>query len=708
MAKRLFFLFLLSTQVVIAQRQNDTWVMGTGLGMQWDANRSLRVIPDPVGGFARRYAATACYSNPQTGVLQLIVDQEQFYTGNYQAIPNSNWITPNGDKVVSVGIVPLLNNEFYVFAVTEFNSFIYNRVKITSQGGTVVFGQAQPLLNNTDKQFTAIRMPNGQGYWVITHQNTSNVFTAIPINGIGNIGQSVVSVAGEFTIPPSVFNTGEMIATTDGNRFVLLQSDPNGSVGNPTYLQEFTFDKRCGKIQLRNTITFSISQLNEFFVFAAYSPDNRLLYVSSENSVGQNTIVQYNMQASDPNSTRTLIANSNEVIGDLQNGPDGKIYATSSVQRTFTSRISVIPSPNSLGTACGFLENNIELSRSPFLGSIGVERFPQLLADVDTTGLFYQTPAIQVRQTCLGAPTLFSLFGIDDVTQDIAADSFYWKQSDGTIIRMQQWQRLYSSPTVDSVEFVWFLCNREFKVSAVFTITQKPGFSLGPDQTICFGSAITLTGPSNATRYVWNTGDTTQTLNVANPGTYQLTVWNGDCPSSDTFVLSQYEPIFTALGEEYFICEDDRELVRLDAGEQFAQYKWSPTGDTTQWIVVGNVGDYFVVVKDFRGCDGSDGTRVKRKCGVLLTFPNAFTPNNDGVNDVFGPVSKDLVSIELIIYNRWGDEVWRTQKVGELWNGEVNGVPAMSGVYTYSCSYTGFENKRIKNFNKKGTFTLLR
>ncbi len=101
----------------------------------------------------------------------------------------------------------------------------------------------------------------------------------------------------------------------------------------------------------------------------------------------------------------------------------------------------------------------------------------------------------------------------------------------------------------------------------------------------------------------------------------------------------------------------------MDAGEGLVNYKWISTGDTTQWINVAMVGEYLVVVKDFRGCNGNDGTKVKRRCPVKVYFPNAFTPNGDGLNDYYEPLGKDVTAFEMTIYNSWGQLVFKTSSI---------------------------------------------
>ena len=95
-------------------------------------------------------------------------------------------------------------------------------------------------------------------------------------------------------------------------------------------------------------------------------------------------------------------------------------------------------------------------------------------------------------------------------------------------------------------------------------------------------------------------------------------------------------------------------MLTIHAGD-FEQYNWS-TGETGQSIQVTTAGEYVLQVVDEEGCVGKDSIRVDMKsCDALLIFPNAFTPNHDGVNDVFRLRYPGHVSnYQLQVFDRWG------------------------------------------------------
>lgn len=92
------------------------------------------------------------------------------------------------------------------------------------------------------------------------------------------------------------------------------------------------------------------------------------------------------------------------------------------------------------------------------------------------------------------------------------------------------------------------------------------------------------------------------------------------------------------------------------------------------WVTLHTVSD--------EGCRAVDSLLVKPP-GTLF-FPNAFTPDGDGVNDLFGPVASSVVELHLVIFDRWGHVVFETEDINAQWDGTVNGGnPAATGVYVY-------------------------
>ena len=89
----------------------------------------------------------------------------------------------------------------------------------------------------------------------------------------------------------------------------------------------------------------------------------------------------------------------------------------------------------------------------------------------------------------------------------------------------------------------------------------------------------------------------------------------------------------------------------------------------------------------------------------LFYVPNAFAP--DGVNRMFTPKGQffDFSLYEMIIYNRWGEEIFVTRDINKGWTGEVNGEPAQQGSYVYTIRFVDADGEEHR---RKGTVTLIR
>jgi gliding motility-associated-like protein len=85
--------------------------------------------------------------------------------------------------------------------------------------------------------------------------------------------------------------------------------------------------------------------------------------------------------------------------------------------------------------------------------------------------------------------------------------------------------------------------------------------------------------------------------------------------------------------------------------------------------------------------------------------PNAFTANNDGLNDGFGVVGTAINEFTIKIYNRWGEQLYESSNIDEKWIPTYRNEDVPMGTYIYVIRYTNFENKV---FQKKGTINLLR
>src|SRR6185312_2873846 len=139
-------------------------------------------------------------------------------------------------------------------------------------------------------------------------------------------------------------------------------------------------------------------------------------------------------------------------------------------------------------------------------------------------------------------------------------------------------------------------------------------------------------------------------------------------------------------------------------------YQWSPESSVTNsrafststLPLTENTTFYFAAQND-KGCKAS-GTSVVKIFNALV-MPNAFTPNGDGLNDVFRiPRDVTLKLKQFCIYNQWGQLVFTTDNVSSGWDGTFKGEQQNAGIYVY---YIKGSNSEGDVFFK-GSFVLIR
>jgi gliding motility-associated-like protein len=152
------------------------------------------------------------------------------------------------------------------------------------------------------------------------------------------------------------------------------------------------------------------------------------------------------------------------------------------------------------------------------------------------------------------------------------------------------------------------------------------------------------------------------------------------------------------------ICLGD--TLTLIPETQFAtSFKWN-NGLQTPTIRISKSGFYQLQVANICGATNTSFKVETGTCFGELLLPNAFTPNRDGLNDIFKP-SLDF-SIKLYrmnIYNRWGTLVFSSNKMQQGWDGMVNRLEQPPGAYIWQVSYV---NKTNQKKEQQGTVLLIR
>ncbi|MCS6916909.1 MAG: gliding motility-associated C-terminal domain-containing protein [Chitinophagales bacterium] len=239
-------------------------------------------------------------------------------------------------------------------------------------------------------------------------------------------------------------------------------------------------------------------------------------------------------------------------------------------------------------------------------------------------------------------------------------------------------------------------------------IVQHPitPLNLGDDFAICQSdSAVVYAG--NYASYLWSNFSTDSAITVKTVGLYWVMVTDSNgCVQSDSINLLMLYPLPPdSLMADTVVCPGAGKVLQAPAG--YAAYLWN-TGTTDNKLFVNQAGSYWLEVTDENGCRNRDTFFIDQECPTEVWFPNAFTPNGDGVNDEYRAIGYNINRFSMTIYNRWGEVIFVADDLNDAWNGWCNGVPCEIGVYVFHAEYSGELHGTVTSGRRKGNITLLR
>jgi gliding motility-associated-like protein len=248
-------------------------------------------------------------------------------------------------------------------------------------------------------------------------------------------------------------------------------------------------------------------------------------------------------------------------------------------------------------------------------------------------------------------------------------------------------------------------CSSSDTMSVNIHTPNKPIIS--GDSALCKGSDIVLTVSPNGS-YTWSTGSTTDTIHVSKNGKYKVKLVNmwGCIDSTWRNVIFYPNPISNA-GRDTTILVGN--YVNLDGlnSQLASQYYWS-IGSTSPTFLYNPQNDTWVTltVTSIDGCTDIDSVLLQVLQCRLPVVPNAFSPNDDGIDDEFKIANPDdFTKIDYFeIYNRWGELVFATNDKTKGWNGKYRSVEQPVGVYVYQIMVTCNSN----HYRIRGDVTILR
>jgi gliding motility-associated-like protein len=232
-------------------------------------------------------------------------------------------------------------------------------------------------------------------------------------------------------------------------------------------------------------------------------------------------------------------------------------------------------------------------------------------------------------------------------------------------------------------------------------------------------------GSNGVNSWNWNLSEG-QSSTVQNPTAFysvfnekpaSLVVSNGFCSDSSTQtikLLNFLKADFTTFDDN---CPNEPVIFTSTAQGIITSHRWT-FGDGGTATVASPTHIYttpmrqtaytikYTVVDSF-GCESSVQKKTSIYTSCYLAVPSAFTPNGDGLNDIFYPLNAiKAEQLNFVVFNRWGQKIYSTTNWKQGWNGTQNSLPQPTGTYVWVLSYTDRDTK--KRVEQKGTVVLIR
>ncbi|WP_244620341.1 PKD domain-containing protein [Chitinophaga japonensis] len=251
-----------------------------------------------------------------------------------------------------------------------------------------------------------------------------------------------------------------------------------------------------------------------------------------------------------------------------------------------------------------------------------------------------------------------------------------------------------------------------------YRVVDPPAAYAGEDTTICYGDQVNLQA-SGGSSYQWTPASLvtfpTRSVTAARPtDTTDFIVTVTDvlgCPKAvnDTVRINVVPPVPAFAGNDTILIKDQPFQLHATGG---TRYEWTPVDGLsdpaidTPWTFINRDFTYTVTVYTAEGCFASDDIHLRFITGPEIYIPTGFSPNGDGLNDVFRPLPVGIVQMDFFrVFDRWGKMMYSNVEYMKGWDGTFQGRPAAIGTYVWVVQGKDIHGNTLL---RKGTVTLVR
>ncbi len=255
----------------------------------------------------------------------------------------------------------------------------------------------------------------------------------------------------------------------------------------------------------------------------------------------------------------------------------------------------------------------------------------------------------------------------------------------------------------------------------------QPQIDLGQDQQLCEGDTAIIGAPRPfGATYLWNTGQTTDSIRVRRSGLYYVEVGINECSYTDSVRIDFIEPPIL-FAKDTILCFEDENADRIlhqigvtiqnyDSTARY-RYQWFDEDenlvgqDSVLNVEFGGVYLARVTVEYANSCTAITSLQVDANCDPQIFIPSAFTPNQDQLNEEWEIFGRYYSNLRINVLDRWGMPMYtvlqkRSDDPIEFWDGTYKGRKVPAGVYYYEITYTS-PSDRSKTIKQTGTVTVV-
>lgn len=550
-------------------------------------------------------------------------------------------------------------------------------------------------------------IPGCDGLYLVARAASFHGFVSFKIHHNGVSTTPVYSYTGNFSLPDYQQN---------GLYFGTMKAAPNGrmlAAGTASGLELYDVDPCNGGIKnariIDTTMTFGV----------CFSPDSRLLYSTRPDALSPyheaSSILQWDVSnAQNLNSIRAsgihIMANSayywpawaasiSSYMGDIAQGPDGKLYILSNTlydeNQTpipiwpttvvpFAQTLHILHQPDSRGMAC-------QPERDAFsLNGRYVDRARYYLPHP-----LYTLPAIQPDTlyrhkgrivSCLGSGTT--------LYTDTPATCITWYNGDTTATLFTKdtgtvWVRYAIGCKWHTDTFRLDHTGFPDVPAYLLACPGQAGLTITPQEPLYYQYTLQQ---QNGPTYRTAATDSTITFPRLPAGSYHLSIQAGSCDTTLVITIEDLPVPEVQIAPSEIILPYGSSTTLHASGALL--YTWWPHRflDTAMGTIVTATPQesvqYMLTGINEYGCRDTAYTRITVDHSMELWLPNAFTPNGDGLHDVFrieNVTHQQLLSWN--IYNRYGTAVFTAYTIQDAWDGNHQHRPCDAGVYYYLLQY---------------------